>query len=290
MLSGDPLKVPILMYHEIIDEGADNIALLRLLRDSYVVGRDVFEDQLAYLGAGGYHTATLAELTGHMQDPLRNPLPEHSVVLTFDDGYVGNYTWAFPLLKKYSMTAVFFVASRLIGMPLMMHWAHLREMSAAGMSIQSHTASHPFLKQLSDEAVARELRESKVTIQNELGVPVDYLSLPNGSYGASCGAIAAGAGYAGVCSSVVGYNVAHTDRFLLRRIRVSGNHCIDEFKQIVAGKGWTVRYLQVKYRLKTFARALIGERLYFKLYRLAFGLRKLHTHAMQVDSGGMHGA
>lgn len=276
------MKVPILMYHEIVDEDVDNSALLRVLRDSYFVGTDVFEEQLAYLCAGGFHTATLAELTGHMQDPLRTPLPEHTVVLTFDDGYIGNYTRAFPLLIKYHMTAVFFVATRLIGMPLMMRWEHLREMAAAGMSIQSHTASHPFLKQLSDEAVARELRESKVAIQNELGVPVDYLSLPNGSCGASCGAIAAGAGYTGICSSVVGYNTAGTDRFLLRRVRVSGNHCIDEFKQIVAGRGWAVRYLQVKHRVKALARAIVGERLYFRVYRMVFGLEKTHFRTSAV--------
>lgn len=278
------------MYHEIVDDAADNSAVKRLLRDSYLVGKDVFEEHLAFLRAERYHSITLAEAAGYMRDPIRNPLPERSVVLTFDDGYRGNYTLAFPLLKKYGMTAVFFVATRLIGTPPMMSWAHLREMSGAGMSIQSHTASHPFLKQLSDEEAARELRESKVTIQNELAMPVDYLSLPNGSYGSSSAAIAAGAGYAGICSSVVGYNAPGTNRFLMRRVRVSGNHCLDEFRQIVSGRGSAVRYLEAKYRIKAAARALIGELLYARIYRLVFGLNKMHERPVHTESGEIHAA
>lgn len=50
-------------------------------------------------------------------DGLRNPalLPQRPAVITFDDGYVDNYTHAFPLLKEAGLPACFFVCTALVG-------------------------------------------------------------------------------------------------------------------------------------------------------------------------------
>lgn len=42
------------------------------------------------------------------------PLPERAMLLTFDDGYLDNYTVAFPLLRERGMTASFFVPGKVI--------------------------------------------------------------------------------------------------------------------------------------------------------------------------------
>ena len=54
-----------------------------------------FEEQLAYLKADGYQAISLYDLLYHLT--LGWPLPEHPIIITFDDGYRDNYTSAFPL-------------------------------------------------------------------------------------------------------------------------------------------------------------------------------------------------
>ena len=40
--------------------------------------------------------------------------PKRSVVLTFDDGYIDNYSLAFPVLKAFNVPAIFFIPTRSI--------------------------------------------------------------------------------------------------------------------------------------------------------------------------------
>ena len=89
--------VPVLMYHSVG----------RYLPDwawsgKLTVPAVVFEDHLRWLRKAGYRSATLDELDAHSRDETR--LPEKTVVLTFDDGYVDNWTYVVPLLAKYGFT------------------------------------------------------------------------------------------------------------------------------------------------------------------------------------------
>jgi peptidoglycan/xylan/chitin deacetylase (PgdA/CDA1 family) len=103
-----------------------------------------------------------------------------SIGITFDDGHVGCYEHALPALLSRRMSATFFVVTDWVGRAGRLTWQQLREMSAAGMSIQSHTHTHPFLSELSARAVEEELRRSRGRIEDELGSAVTTLSLPNG--------------------------------------------------------------------------------------------------------------
>ena len=136
------VRVPILMYHY--------ISVPPLGADKYRVDLSVdpadFEAQLKYLAENGYATISLYELHAYLNSG--RPLPPKPVVLTFDDGYMDNYTEAFPLLKKYKMTGTFFVVSEFASSsnPAYMRWQHIKEMSNAGMSIESHSRAHTDLR------------------------------------------------------------------------------------------------------------------------------------------------
>ena len=79
--------VPVLMYHH-VRPGAGMIATTP----------EHFEDQLRWLAKNGYTTLTAAQFARHLQG---EGVPRKSVLLTFDDGYLDNWVYAYPLLKKH---------------------------------------------------------------------------------------------------------------------------------------------------------------------------------------------
>lgn len=92
----DGIKLPVVMYHSMLKEQK------RL--GKYVVSPAAFENDLRCLQANGYSTVTVQDLVDYVR--TQRPLPEKPVMLTFDDGYYNNYTYAYPLAKKYGAKIV----------------------------------------------------------------------------------------------------------------------------------------------------------------------------------------
>ena len=92
----DGVELPVIMYHSMLKEQK------RL--GKYVVSPDTFESDLRYLQANGYCTVTVQDLVDYVS--TQRPLPRKPVMLTFDDGYYNNYTYAYPLAKKYGAKLV----------------------------------------------------------------------------------------------------------------------------------------------------------------------------------------
>ena len=64
------------------------------------------------------------------------------VVLQFDDGTIGHYTHAFPILQKYRLVGSFGVVTGPLGQPGRLTPAQVREMHRAGHEIHDHTLDH----------------------------------------------------------------------------------------------------------------------------------------------------
>lgn len=97
-------KVSVLCYHNIAT--AEEKANFPEESD-WVIDVENFEAQLKYLKDHNYKTLTMDEFYNWKQGKLQIPLK--SVLITFDDGFLSNYHYAFPLLKKYGMNATVFV-------------------------------------------------------------------------------------------------------------------------------------------------------------------------------------
>ena len=91
-----PLKLAVIMYHGLINDTSK--------QNKYFIDSKYFETDLQYLTENGYNTIFASDLINHFEKGT--PLPENPVMLTFDDGYYNNYTFAYPLLKKYNCKAV----------------------------------------------------------------------------------------------------------------------------------------------------------------------------------------
>lgn len=105
--------VPVLMYHHLLPKSSPNT-----VKDQGIVCYvEDFADQLDWLQKNGYHTISTDELEAFLYEGA--VLPEHPVMLTFDDGYLSNYRYAAPLLREYGFTAVIFpVTSRIAEEPV----------------------------------------------------------------------------------------------------------------------------------------------------------------------------
>jgi peptidoglycan/xylan/chitin deacetylase (PgdA/CDA1 family) len=71
-----------------------------------------FARELKYLKAN-FDMISIPELLKGIENP--SLLPRRPAVITFDDGYVDNYTCAFPLLREAGLPACFFVCTALVG-------------------------------------------------------------------------------------------------------------------------------------------------------------------------------
>ena len=106
-----------LMYHEIIDrEGYDREQYKGIkvkqcyhdvLPEDLFCFKDEFEKQMTYLYENGYNTLTIQQVIDYYYN--NKPIPEKSVLLTFDDAYKSVLFNAYPILKKYHFHAVCFV-------------------------------------------------------------------------------------------------------------------------------------------------------------------------------------
>jgi len=192
------MKIPIIMYHEVNEK--DSVPeLSKYVYKKYIIEDNCFDAQLSFLCLNNFKTLTVSEL-----DRMKE-INNKNVALTFDDGYAGNYAYAFPALKKVNFKATFFIATDWIGLPHMLTWEHVREMSDSGMEIGSHSASHQLLGDKNEEAIYQELSSSKNIIEKKIKKTIMTLSYPNGSYNAKVNSIAKSLGYTKACTSDAGY-------------------------------------------------------------------------------------
>ena len=92
----DEVCVPIFMYHSILKD--------KSRQGKYIISPEDFEADLQYLSENGYTTVVMQDLIDYVYN--KTPLPEKPVIISFDDGYYNNYTYAYPLLEKYDAKIV----------------------------------------------------------------------------------------------------------------------------------------------------------------------------------------
>lgn len=102
-------KIPVLCYHNVATQ-EEKAAFPE--EDDWTITVDNFEEHLKYLKKHHYKTLTMDEFYNWKIGNLK--LPYKSVLITFDDGFLSNYHYAFDLLKKYDMNATVFVVGSFI--------------------------------------------------------------------------------------------------------------------------------------------------------------------------------
>ncbi|MFN2135468.1 MAG: polysaccharide deacetylase family protein [Candidatus Promineifilaceae bacterium] len=223
------LKVPILMYHYISEppEDADKYRV-----DLSVTPQD-FEAQMAYLDENGFEAVDLYDLS--LAIAAKRDLPEKPVIITLDDGYLDNYTSAFPILRKYGMEATFFVVTQFIddGREGYLTWDMVEEMAAAGMRFEPHSKTHPDLSIAERDFAIYEILGSQETIAAHTGDMPRYFCYPGGDYSDETIEILKELDFWGALTTAGGEWHGFKDRFEWTRLRMRNTTALSEFADLV---------------------------------------------------------
>lgn len=221
------VRVPVLMYHRL---GEAHNAWER----KYCVSPQRFADHMRTLARAGWSAVSVGHFFAWLDG--ERDLPEQSFLLTFDDGFLGVYEHAAPVLSALDWPATVFLVSQLIGQrdtwcvthnpsgatyPLM-DTSHIRELRQRGFSFHSHTRSHADLPTLDDQQLHDELAGARAELETLLGEEVPYLAYPYGRYDERVLRATRAAGHRAAFSVQPGFNRRDIDRFRLRRLDVFG--------------------------------------------------------------------
>lgn len=228
-------SIPVVMYHHVSPVGKE-----------LNVTPEILEDHLKVLRQKGWKTLRGDEFLYFLQS---KEIPRKCVLLTFDDGFVDNYLFAYPLLNKYKMKAMLFAATAFIEdidikrdyfIPLthkeswrlalterrsevMCTWNELKEMEVSELfDIQSHGHSHKtpeYMKENKYAELKKDLLVSKSIMERRLSKEVLHLAWPKGHYDQMGINIATDAGFKALYTTERGTNTDN-NLYELKRLPV----------------------------------------------------------------------
>lgn len=212
--------VPVLMYHAIAAPPGNASYPELFVRPADFAG------QMRWLRRHGFHAVTLRDAYDHWRHG--EPLPRRPIVISFDDGYLSQYTHAFRTLRSYGWPADLDLEVQFLK-PLggLRPW-RVRALIAAGWELDSHTITHPDLTTLDPSRLWQEVHGSRVVLRRLFQVPVAFFCYPAGRFDRRVVRAVRRAGYLGATTEVEG--LARPARlFALDRIRVDGSESLAAF-------------------------------------------------------------
>ncbi len=209
-------SLPILTFHAVDDTAAVISFSPKLFRRG-----------LERLSQEGYRTITLMEATECIM--RKEPFPDRSFVITFDDGYESVYSKALPVLRDLDFSATVFLTTGMnpttrsderlpsLERRLMLSWREIQEMQKYAIEFGAHTLTHPDLTKLSRQQIEFEISDSKKRIEDATGTQVSSFAYPFGRFDERSREIAQQY-FACACSDRLGIAKAQSDRFALERV------------------------------------------------------------------------
>lgn len=225
-------KLAVIMYHGFNSGGKET---------TYVINAQSLENDIIYLRQKGFEFVTTDDLIAFCD--YGKPLPKKCVMLTFDDGYLNNYVFAYPILKKHNVKAVISPIAYYSDYHTQnpdnhtsyahMTWSQLKEMSDSGLvDVQNHSYNMHSLQNgrrgsAKSEAESssqyrltfyRDLMSAHNAIKNATGKAPTAYAYPFGSMSSETLSILKCSGYRISFSCQEGYNYITRDKNSLYKL------------------------------------------------------------------------
>lgn len=198
--------IRVLGYHRLADAA-----------DSLSVPPGRFRAQLEHVLAAGITPVSLDRALELLDAP--SPVEGRYVVVTFDDGYLDNLEHGEPVLAELGVPATVFLPTAIVDgdaeyfwyreKPPSMTWDDARAAAARGVvGFASHTRTHRWLPDLSDDEAREEIAGSRRDLEQRLGLASTALCYPGGLFTARDERLVVEAGYRVGVSTAPGVNRA----------------------------------------------------------------------------------
>ncbi len=253
-------RIVFLMYHEL------ELAGRKLCRSEpgyvrYILPLETFRSQMAWLKKSGWRGLNVGEA-------LRFPAGP-GVCITFDDGCETDLAAAAPVLREFGFNATFYLTAGFLGTPGYLNASQVRDLDAQGFQIGCHSMTHPYLSDLTELELKREVADAKLQIEQIVGHAIEHFSCPGGRYNQRTLQMARQAGFATVANSQFYANSSRTSRFELGRVAMLRDLTIEEFADTCRGRGLWMKRLQ--HQARRSAQRVLGNRAYDRLRAVLLG-------------------
>jgi len=253
-------RIVFLMYHEL------ELAGRKLCQSDpgyvrYILPLETFRRQMAWMKKSAWRGLNVGEA-------LRYPA-EPGVCITFDDGCETDLIAAAPVLHEFGCNATFYLTAGFLGMPGYLNARQVRDLDAQGFQIGCHSMTHPYLSDLPELELKREIVDAKLQIEQIVGHAIEHFSCPGGRYDRRTLQMARHAGFRTVANSQFHANSSGTSPYELGRVAMLRDLTIEEFSATCHGRGLWKKRLQHQAR-RGVQRAL-GNRAYDRLRAVLLG-------------------
>lgn len=245
------VNMPILMYHH-IDSNIENSGYT-------IVTPDKFKSDMQWLKEKGYNTIFFGDIVNYVNG--KGKLPKNPILISFDDGYLSNYEYAYPILKELDMKATIFIIGWSVGRDkhkdnitdIYAHFTYeqAKEMYESGnIDIQSHTydmhnddefrsgMTQNTNESLSDYKLylANDLNKLEDLVLENINKNISFISYPYGKYSENTTIVLKELGYMAAVTTEHGSNIikrGDTELFYLKRINISQSTTMESIEDLI---------------------------------------------------------
>lgn len=176
---------------------------------------------IAELSSGPYTVMSVPDIVSAIREGRE--LPDRTVGITIDDGYLSTYTEAWPRFRRAGFPFTVFVSTDPIDRKFtnFMSWEQVRELHEAGVTIGGHTATHLHMAANSLERNRSNLAQSNARYVSEIGAVPALFAYPFGEASTQVQTIVREAGYTSAFGQQSGALDASADSFYMPRFALN---------------------------------------------------------------------